>query len=183
MWLGAVIVVINVLKLPTIKGWFGELQVRLAAKLLLDKNTYHAIHNVMLRTPDGTTQIDHIFVSPYGLFVIETKNYSGWIFGDQNQPSWTQKIYRSTHKFQNPIRQNYKHVKALEALLDIPVEKIHSVIVFVGNSTFKTSMPDNVTYAGGYIRYIKSKQDVVFTPSEMSAIVTSIESGRLVSNR
>jgi hypothetical protein len=50
------------------------------------------------------------------VFVVETKNMKGWIFGSATQPFWTQKIFRSNYKFQNPLHQNYKHVKTLQAL-------------------------------------------------------------------
>ena len=103
----------------------------------------------------------------------------GWIFGTADQKTWTQQIYRHTSKFQNPLRQNYKHVKTLEALLNIPLAAIHSVVVFVGNSTFKTAMPDNVTYARGYIRYIKSKRDVVLSKGQVEAVTAQIEHLRL----
>ena len=101
-----------------------------------------------LPTEDGTTQIDHIIVSKYGIFVVETKNMNGWIFGSERQKMWTQQIYRHKTKFQNPLHQNYKHVKTLENALDIEPEKIVSVIVFVGEATFKTSMPANVNRRG-----------------------------------
>jgi len=92
---------------------------------------------------------------------------------------WTQKIFKKTNKFQNPLRQNYKHVKALEALLNLPPEKIHSVVVFVGGSEFKTKMPANVTHAGGYISYIKSKTEVFLSLSEVKAVATAISTGRM----
>lgn len=47
----------------------------------------------------GTTQIDHILISPYGVFIIETKNYTGWIFGNARQKQWTQKIYKKVISF------------------------------------------------------------------------------------
>lgn len=179
LWLVPFAVVAGVLKTPWFKGAFGEMLVRLLAWIFLDKAEYRAIHDVTLPTPEGTTQIDHIFVSAYGVFVVETKNYAGWIFGDENQPSWTQKIFKVAHTFQNPLRQNYKHVKALEEAFGIPFEKIHSVIVFTGGSSFKTPMPDNVTYAGGYISYIKSKTQVLFSLSEVESIFEAIVLGRI----
>ena len=78
------------------KGVTGEFIVNLSAKLFLDKQKYHLIKNVTLPTEDGSTQIDHIIVSKYGVFVVETKNMKGWIFGDANQKIWTQKIYTKT---------------------------------------------------------------------------------------
>jgi restriction system protein len=132
--------------------------VNLSARLFRSSSEYHLIKNVTLNTEYGTMQIDHIIVSIYGVFVIETKNMSGWIFGGAHQKTWTQKIYRRIYKFQNPLHQNYKHTKTLENMLGIDPNHIFSVVVFVGGSTFKTEMPGNVVEVGGYIRYIKSKR-------------------------
>lgn len=178
-WVLPIIIAISILKSPWFKGLLGEWLVKISAKYLLDKSIYHAVHNVTLETSDGTTQIDHVFVSKFGVFVVETKNYSGWIFGGEHQTTWTQKIYKTTNKFQNPLRQNYKHIKALEAALNIPAEHLNSVIVFVGGSTFKTDMPANVTYAGGYIRYIKSFTRNIIDENEIAEILRLLESRRL----
>jgi hypothetical protein len=168
-----------VIKSAWFKGVLGEWQVNLLIKFFLDKNEYHLIKNVTLPTADGTTQIDHIIVSKYGIFVIETKNMKGWIFGSENQKQWTQQIFKHKSKFQNPLHQNYKHVKTLEACLKTKSDSIFSVIIFIGDSTFKTKMPDNVKFARGGITYIKSKTDTVFDSKEVATIVAHIESGRL----
>ncbi len=174
-----IVLIILFFKSPFGKGLLGEMLVNFAANVRLDKQKYHLIKNVTLPTEDGTTQIDHIVVSEYGIFVIETKNMRGWIFGDEKQKTWTQKIYKYTNKFQNPLHQNYKHVKTIETVLGIDYGKIFSLIVFVGDSTFKTQMPENVTYAGGFIRYIESKTDKIITQNEVNQIILAIESGRL----
>lgn len=100
------------------KGILGEWQVNLLIKFFLDKNQYHLIKNVTLPTfiegkEQGTTQIDHIIVSKYGIFVVETKNMKGWIFGNEKQKQWTQQIFKHKSKFQNPLHQNYKYIKIL----------------------------------------------------------------------
>jgi len=172
-------VIAVVLKTPWFKGVFGEFIVNISAKLFLDKKQYHLIKNVTLPTEDGSTQIDHIIVSKFGIFVVETKNMKGWIFGSPNQKMWTQKIYKHSSKFQNPLYQNYKHVKTLQSLIGLKDHQIYSVIVFVGDSTFKTDMPENVTYGAGYLRFIKSKTEPVLTESEVHEIKNKIESGRL----
>lgn len=181
-WLLPLLIAASIAKTPWFKGFFGELLVRLSAKFLLNPKEYRAIHNVTLKTPDGTTQIDHIFVSRFGIFVVETKNYSGWIFGEENQPTWTQKRFKTTNKFQNPLRQNFKHIKALESLICLPSEAFHSVIVFVGGSKFKTKMPQNVTYAGGYSSYIKSKIDPILSSSAVEAAYSAISIGCLAAS-
>lgn len=173
-------ILVGLVKSPWFKGVVGEFVVNLSARLMLDKETYHLIKNVTLPTENGSTQIDHIIVSIYGIFVVETKNMRGWIFGSPNQKTWTQKIYKHSSKFQNPLHQNYKHVKELQSLLNITDEQIFSLVVFVGDSTFKTEMPDNVTYGGGYIRFIKSKTQPVLSVAEVDDIANKIETGRLV---
>ncbi|EPJ0794777.1 nuclease-related domain-containing protein, partial [Vibrio vulnificus] len=147
------LIVVSIFKSRWFKGVFGEFLVNKLLSQLPDSD-YTLVRNVTLPTDDGTTQIDHIVVSRFGIFVVETKNMKGWIFGSKSQKQWTQKVYRHSSKFQNPLHQNYKHVKTLESLLAIDCEKLHSVVVFIGDSTFKTDMPENVTYARGCLEYI-----------------------------
>jgi len=173
------LILIVIFKSPWFKGYIGEVIVNFTINIRLDKDDYHLIKNVTLPTEDGTTQIDHILVSSKGIFVLETKNMKGWIFGSEKQRHWTQKIFKHTSKFQNPLHQNYKHTKTLSSCLDIPDSKIFSVIVFVGDSEFKTEMPENVTYAGGFIRYINSKQETILSATEIRLAIQKIETGRL----
>ncbi|PSV29253.1 MULTISPECIES: NERD domain-containing protein [unclassified Photobacterium] len=172
------ILIVSLLKSSWFKGVFGEFLVN---KLLsqLPKSDYTLIKDVTLPTSDGTTQIDHIVVSKFGIFVVETKNMKGWIFGSKSQKQWTQKIYRHSSKFQNPLHQNYKHVKTLESLLGIDLVNLHSVIVFIGDSTFKTKMPENVTYSRGCIHYIKQFSQQVFSESEYEKILDQLQNIKL----
>lgn len=178
-WLIPLFLLLSLLKTRSIKGVFGEFKVNLAARLFLDKRTYTLFKNVTLPTIDGSTQIDHIVVSRYGVFVIETKNMKGWIYGSPQQKNWTQKIHRHTTSFQNPLHQNYKHTQALQAALNLDSGKVFSVVVFVGDSTFKTPMPDNVVHTRGYIRYLKNKVRPVLSDSDVVTICGQIQSGRL----
>ncbi|AGQ92288.1 nuclease [Vibrio parahaemolyticus O1:Kuk str. FDA_R31] len=172
-YLVPLLLIVSVFKSRWLKGVFGEFLVnRLLSKL--PESDYTLIKDVTLPTNDGTTQVDHIVVSRYGIFVVETKNMKGWIFGSVRQKQWTQKIYRHSSKFQNPLHQNYKHIKALETLLGCSEEHLHSVIVFIGDSTFKTEMPPNVTYARGSIRYIQQFNDVVFSDNDYARLTESI---------
>ncbi|EIA1300435.1 NERD domain-containing protein, partial [Vibrio vulnificus] len=104
------LIVVSIFKSRWFKGVFGEFLVNKLLSQLPDSD-YTLVRNVTLPTDDGTTQIDHIVVSRFGIFVVETKNMKGWIFGSKSQKQWTQKVYRHSSKFQNPLHQNYKHVK------------------------------------------------------------------------
>ena len=169
------------LKSSWFKGRIGEWLVNRAIKSTLPKRDYHLFKDVTLPTEDGTTQIDHIIVSKFGVFVLETKNMRGWILGSCNQKMWTQKIYKHSSKFQNPLRQNYKHTQTLESMLELPAESVRSVIVFVGDSKFKTKMPPNVTDASSFVRHIKSFTQPLLTSTEVKRVSKAIEDKRLES--
>ena len=159
------------------KGWVGEAALSVAKKIALDGNVYLDVNNVTIPTSNGTTQIDHILVSRYGIFVIETKNMEGWIFGTATQPRWTQSLGKSKFQFQNPLHQNYRHIKALEEFLELPTSTFHSIVCFVGSTCrLKTEMPENVLL-GGPFGYIKSKTQVVLTDDRVQEIVQAIRSG------
>lgn len=175
-----ILFVLFLLRSSWFKGIAGELMVHISAKISLNKYQYHILRNVTLPTDDGTTQIDHIIVSEYGVFVVETKNMKGWIFGGTHQGRWTQKIFKYTNNFQNPRHQNDKHVETLKSALGLNDQQIFSVIVFVGDNTFKTAMPENVIYGSGFIKYIKSKDQPVISEEDVQNILIQIEAGRWV---
>jgi restriction system protein len=105
--------------------------------------------------------------------VVETKNYRGWIFGSEKQAQWTQQIYRRKHKFQNPLHQNKLHVKALMQFLNLPEDHFHSVVLFIGNTEFKTEMPDNVLN-DGLIPWIKSHNEPRIVTSAVDQAVSQL---------
>lgn len=104
----------------------------------------------------------------------------GWIFGGSDQARWTQVIYRHKSQFQNPIRQNYKHVKAVQDLLGVEAHQLHNVVVFVGSCVPKTAMPDGVVWGvRSLAEYIKSKRSVVFGENEIASLAESLCENRL----
>jgi restriction system protein len=96
-----------------IKGWLGEKTTTFGMWIHLDDDVYHRIDNLIVPASNGTTQIDHVLVSVFGVFVIETKNIKGWIFGSPEQDKWTQVLFGKKYHFQNPIKQNYRHTRCL----------------------------------------------------------------------
>ena len=102
----------------------------------------------------------------------------GWIFGSEQSAQWTQNLYGTKYRFQNPLRQNYRHTRALAEFLSLPHEKFHSVVMFWGGCTFKTALPPNVLHSG-YTTYIKSKIEVLLTEEEVARIVEALQTGRL----
>jgi len=157
-----------------LKGWFGEKKTTFKMWLSLDAKIYRRYHDVIIPTANGTTQIDHLLVSPFGLFIIETKNFKGWIFGSENQPKWTKSIYGKKYSFQNPLRQTFRQKKILSEFLNLDESIIHTVIFFVGDCKFKTHLPSNVINSG-LGRYIKRFQTLILSPNEIHQITDKLE--------
>ncbi len=113
-------------------GMYGESLI--AGELQLSNllgNAGKILRNLYVPKDDGSTsEIDLVFLTQKGIFVIESKNYSGWIFGRQYDQYWTQSFPNKTRKrFYNPIRQNHSHIEWLKKYLgsDVPM---YSLIVF-----------------------------------------------------
>jgi hypothetical protein len=146
-------------------GFIGE---RFVARKLrgLSPLEYRVINNLMLPA-DGntpTTQIDHVVVSTHGIFVIETKSHSGWIFGSPNNEHWTQVIYRKKFRLYNPLRQNYAHIKAIERVLGAQRLRspIVSLVVFPAADKIKVEGVANVGRMKDVMNRIRSYTDSVY---------------------
>jgi len=142
--------------------------------LSLDANTYQRFHNVIIPGKSGTTQIDHLLISEYGLFIVETKNITGWIFGSEDQSKWTQTLYKKKYSFQNPLKQTYRQKKILAEYLNINVMVIHTVVYFIGDCKFKTRMPANVRKSG-LNRYIRKFRQRILSSHEVDRTVLTIQ--------
>jgi len=171
----------------TIKGVIGEGVSRLFF-MGLDTNEYKVLHNITLQTAEGkTTQLDHVIVSIYGIFVVETKNYQGWIYGNEVDQRWTQVIYKTRQQFYNPIKQNQGHIRALKDLLPkyrhIP---FISIINFSPKATLKDiqihSSDVYVVHTHRVNSIIKSITRPVLSSSELLNITEHIQNRKTLSS-
>lgn len=157
----------------------GEGSVRKLLTQYCAHSTAHLLNNVTLEYGDGTTQIDHILISQNGIVVIETKHYSGWLFAHEQQAQWTQVKFQIRRKFQNPIHQNKKHVRAVEKLLDfLPAHEILSLVVFTGDAEFKTSVPEGVIHIEELLPFIDSMRFASLTENRVQFCVGRLECKR-----
>lgn len=177
-WAVPVVLIVWVVESRWFKGKYGEFVVNRAFRKHLNPETYHLLHDVTLPTTDGSTQIDHVVVAVFGIFVIETKNMSGWIFGSANNKHWTQTFHRRKFTFQNPLRQNFKHVKSVEEVTGLPESKLHSLVIFTGSAKFKTPMPSNVTRRASGVMYILSFDQEILSAEDVSAALAAIQDVR-----
>ena len=161
----------------TFKGWLGEKGAQVGMWLWLDAKIYLRLHDIIIPSGVGTTQIDHVIVSVHGIFVVETKNMKGWIFGDERSSQWTQSVFGRKSRFQNPIHQNYRHMKALAEFLNISDHVMRPLVFFFGDCEIKTPMPPNVL-THGLCTYIKSFHDEVLTPCQVGEIFSRLSAAK-----
>lgn len=167
---------LRLMERPGYRGWWGEYKVNLMLKLCLGRD-YTVLSNSIYRgmRPDETTQVDHVVVSRFGLFVLETKCLKGRIIVDRAQPaSWLQIVGRRKYRMQSPLFQNYSHVKAIQRVTGVHASKIHSYAVMAGTATFPEGVPERVYGIWDAMRKIQSYRDPVFTRAHVAEQVRAL---------
>ena len=137
------------------------------------------LFNVYVPIENGqTSEIDVLMIDSHGIFVFESKNYGGWIFGDENSKQWCQCFKagrRHSHKeyFYNPIKQNEGHINVLKYYLGYPAIPIHNIVVFSERCDFQTTMPNNIIYryeTNDTVNTICNRQAPCITSEQIEAI-------------
>ena len=180
------------------KGAAGEITV---ARILagLNRSQYIVLNNVLLEKPNPkaneipTVQIDHLVISVYGIFSIETKNYSGKIYGYEDAGVWKVYLANKEYTMQNPLRQNYAHTKTLQKILLGNAQSleilnadfmIYPIIAFSGNadlSKVKVSGADVVHFAQIPNVILNKSITPVLTVRQMENIARFIASRNIIS--
>ena len=167
----AIIVLLIILKrlIPS-KGAIGEKRVaRILGKL--PEGKYSVINNLLLNNSGYTSQVDHVVVSVYGIFVIETKTYQGIISGGENSEQWTQNIYGNKYEFRNPILQNYGHVKSMKQVLgDYKSVPFISIVAFSRQANLRVSSNIPVVYWSQILDVIRGYENPVIKESDVIRI-------------
>lgn len=168
------------MKSPKIKGKIGETSLSLQLKRL-DEESYKLINDIYLDKGNGkTTQIDHVVISEYGIFVIETENYQGWITGYEDSQYWNQTTYKRKEKLYNPIKQNYGHILALkEVLKEYPDVPFISIIAFTIKATLKVKTESHVVYTTQVVKTIKKYTEKVISKDDVQKIYELIMSEKI----
>lgn len=144
-----------------LKGKQGEKQVLKQLKKL--PKDYYIINNILVKTSWGTSQIDHIVICSYGIFVIETKNYEGVIRGNTEDKYWIQKIRGKEFSFYNPLWQNGSHIRAIKSLFTanyyVPY---YSIIAFSKRGKLRIRKQDNIIYINKLRKVIIKKSESAY---------------------
>lgn len=158
-----IILILYIIKInyPKRKGRYLEDLIALKIKEL---NNGKILRNLYIPRKDSTithSEIDLLFIHSTGFYVIEAKNYNGWIFGDNNYRYWTVTYNSKTkHRMYNPIWQNSQHIKILKDMLNLEYNLFHSIIVFNDTTTIKIISSNKyakVLYMSDFLNYMKEQ--------------------------
>lgn len=154
----------------TSKGGLGEKRVASLLKQL-PESEYRTINNLLININGHTSQIDHVVVSLYGIFVIETKFYMGRIYGGENSEYWTQNIYGNKNQFRNPILQNMGHIKALRRVLNNSNQFLYiSIVAFSQQAILDIYTNTMVVYWNEIIPVIEQFEERKLTYEQVQEI-------------
>ena len=148
-----------------IVGWLGEHWTKEALREL-PKAKYKIINNLFLSVNGLTHQIDHVIISPYGIFSIETKQYNGYITWSKYDKNWVRHAGKRKYYYINPIRQNYEHCKALSELLNIDESIIHNIVCIPSNAKLKIEHDGEVVRYNTIVEKILSYQKEVLSNTD-----------------
>ncbi len=168
-----------------LKGAYGERIVKSRLKRLSSRN-YKILNNVIIQKSNYSSQIDHIIVSNYGIFVVETKNFKGWIFGHEKSEYWTHILFKKKYKFRNPVKQVWGHINSLKRILDnASLIPFYPIVVFTGSGKLKKITSNiQVININKLLRFIKrNSKEEVLTNDEVLEIVNTISSSNAINYR
>jgi len=160
----------------------GQYNERLVSNELskLDPRYYRVLNNIMLPSSDGNTsfaQIDHIILSIYGIFCLETKGYSGSIFGDNNENDWTIVYPGNEYTQPNPVSQNHKHKMAIIKLLGRHNLKarINAFIIFPSAKRITVQNTDAVGDLSTSMLKLSGYSNIVYSMAEVHDLTNKLK--------
>lgn len=147
-----------------IVGFFGESHTKSALRKL--PKEYIVLNNVNITANGYHNQIDHVVVSKYGIFCIETKQYNGYITGSKWDKNWVRHYGNRKSYCINPIRQNYGHVKGLCTILNLTENEVFNIVCIPSNAKLNIQDDGEVTRYDTLNRKILSYREVLIDDIE-----------------
>jgi hypothetical protein len=178
-WIVPLVLLIVFLASPRFRGDIAETRVRRLLAAGLEKSRYTILNDVIIPSSGGTVHIDHLVVSRFGVFVIESQYARGWVSGAEFQDRWKQYHLSRFTRFDNPMHRNALQLQALENLLKIPVSKLHPMVVLLGQKGFKTPMPANLLEPEKLIAYMRKKAQQLLDAEQANRVLLAIEDARI----
>lgn len=157
------------------KGKYGE---KCVADILkrLPAEEYKVFNDIYIQYNNMSVQIDHLVISKYGVFVIETKNYSGTIYGFEDSDKWIQYLANEKYSFKNPIKQNKFHTLTVKNTLHIAESTVIPIVVFTPKSELKCQTSSIVVHSHQLLEIINSIKDIRFRDESIDVLKNNLNS-------
>ncbi len=159
------------LNLPGFKGVFAEYKLNRLLRWRLPAQYQHFRKLKLFTSKDEPVVVDHLVLSPCGIFVILVKSDRGRIWGSDTQANWVRQYFGRKSQLMNPLHQNFKNTEAVRNLLQMSAydatEQLHSVVAFNRVARFESAMPVNVCYVDGVAAFIKSFTQPCLTDEQL----------------
>lgn len=166
-------------KAKVCQGSNGE---RYIAKLLQElPEGYRCLHDLLLKYEGYTVQIDHAVISVYGVFVIETKNFRGHIYGSSEKKRWEQINKGKKRCFYSPTIQNNRHRFVISRICKLPIEKVIPITVFVGKCELHLEDVGRTILSKDLLPYIYGITKKILSQSDVDKIYNRLESKNITS--
>jgi hypothetical protein len=179
LWIVPLVLLIAFLSSPRFRGDIAQTRVRRLLATGLEKNRYTVFNDISLPSGGGTMHIDHLVVSRFGIFVIESQYVRGWVSGEEFQDRWKLYHWNRFTRIDNPLHRNALQVDAVAKLLKVPSRTIHSLVVLVGQKGFKSAMPERLLSPERLLPYMRKKAHQLMEGEEADRVLATIGASRI----
>ena len=183
LWIVPLLLLIFFLTSPRFRGDIAQSRVRRLLASGLESNRYTVFNDLVLADAGGTRQIDHVVISKFGIFVIESCYVRGWISGAEFQERWKRKSLWRRSQFDNPLHSSRLQAETLQRLLDYPASVFHPMVVLVGHKGARTRLPENVVGAEKLLASLRKKTVQLLDAEHAERAVRTIDQARLSASR
>lgn len=178
-WILPLALLIVFLASPRYRGDVAGSRVRRILAQGLDRRHYTILDRVTVPFGGGAIDVDHVVVSKFGIFVIDSLQASGWVSGTEVQDRWKQSSLGRIRRFDNPVHRNQLQAQALSTLLQLPPRLFHRMVVICGHRGFKGDPPPAVVAPDKLIRRMRSKGEHLLESEQAARALAGIEAARL----
>lgn len=159
------------------RGKYGE---KIVSSILMSlPDEYYLFNDIIIQRDGYSVQIDHVLISVYGIFVIETKNYKGWITGNESSEYWTKSVFGHKYQFLNPIIQNRSHVKALSRLFKIDENYFIPIVVFIDSAVLNCYTRSHVIYDEDLLDFICNYKKTIISFNDVQDYALILDAASL----
>lgn len=183
LWFLPLALLILYLSSPRFRGDIAERRVRRLLAASLERNRYTLLNDFVLPAGGGTLVVDHLVVSKFGVFVIESQYAAGWVSGGEFQDRWKAQLFGRNRRFDNPMHRNRLQAEAVARVTGLPPAAIRRFTVLVGSKGFRRDAPPGVLRPDQLIRTLRKEAQQQLDDEQAARVLRSLQDARVDTGR